>query len=64
MKTLEEILQEYMDCKRPIGVDGEITTWGAKSYDKLISLLYDLVELTGEVEVQEVVKELDKIYGE
>ena len=41
MKTLEEILQEYMDCKRPIGVDGEITTWGAKSYDKLISLLYD-----------------------
>lgn len=64
MKTLEEILQEYMDCKTPINVDGGITRWGEKAYDKLIDLLYNLVELTNKTEIQEIVKELDKICEE
>lgn len=64
MKTLEEILQEYMDCKTPINVDGGITRWGERAYDKLIDLLYGLIELTSETEIKDIIKELDKIYEE
>lgn len=73
MKTLEEILQEYIKCKKPFLKnpyydDKELapvtmTTWGSAAYGKLISLLYDIGELT-EIDVNNIVDVLDNIVSE
>lgn len=73
MKTLEEILQEYFKCKKPFLKNPyydekelapvTMTTWGYAAYGKLISLLYEIGELT-DVDVNRIVDRLDSIADE
>ena len=70
-KTLEDILKNYSFMqksknafrKRRVWVDDlpeDMTTEGSKGYHKLISLLYDISELTGRlIEVNKIVDDLD-----
>lgn len=70
MKTLEEILQKYFKCKKPFlnhpyyaeeeCATETFTVRGGKAYGELISLLYDIGELT-ETDVNDIVETLDNI---
>lgn len=74
MKTLEEILQQDFNCKRPFyknptydanGNREHLTVSGGKAYDKLIDLFYQVGALTEmKSEVNEIVERLDEIVDE
>lgn len=58
---LEDILKKYFNCKEDMfNAEGGLTKKGAKIYNKLIGLLYEVGELT-EVDVNEIVDNLDFI---
>lgn len=73
MKTLEEILQEYFNCKKPFLKnpyydDKELspvvfTESGSRAYSELIGLLYDVSHVTG-IDVNDIVDQLDSIASE
>ena len=73
MKTLEDILYEYFDCKEPFldkpYYDADerapvvFTTDGAKAYGRLISLLYDIGHLTNN-DTDKIVHTLEFIASE
>ena len=73
MKTLEKILQEYFNCKKPFLVHPyydekkktpvTLTKEGAAAYGNLISLLNDVGNLTGE-DTSKIIEKLDEIASE
>lgn len=73
MKTLEEILQEYFNCKKPFlkhpyfdekeRAPITFTQRGSAAYSQLISLLYDISDLTG-IGVEHIIDQLDSISSE
>lgn len=73
MKTLEEILQEYFNCKKPFlahpyydeeeKVPVTLTKKGTVEYGNLISLLNDIGNLTGE-NTSKIIEKLDEIASE
>jgi hypothetical protein len=67
MKSLEDILKENFNCKKPFSklAPQTMTKKGAKAYGKLIDLLDDVGNLTGQsVSMNRIVEELDKICNE
>ena len=71
--TLESILQNYFNCKKPFlknpYYDEEerapitMTANGSRAYSKLIHLIYDIGSVTGR-DVNHIVDELDSITSE
>lgn len=71
--TLESILQDYFNCKKPFlnnpYYDYEercsitMTKRGYEKYGDLVRLLYDIQELTG-IDVNDIIDELDSIASE
>ena len=61
MKTLEEILQEYFNCKHPFKKDGDLSESGLNAYKKLTDLLYDLEALEVIEDADDAVETLDYI---
>ena len=68
MKTLEDILRE-LGSKRPflneVNIDEEghrqpFTDSGSRAYGKLVSILYDVGELTN-TDMNDIIEELDDI---
>lgn len=72
--SLESILRKRFGCKRPVlkkpykyttdGVENEwyLTVSGGKAYEKLVSLIYDLDDLTdGDYKLYDLVDDLDLI---
>lgn len=62
-RTLEEVLQDFMNCERPFNEDGSVTDEGSNAYAKLTNLLYDIGNMTGR-EMEDVVGALDFIMNE
>lgn len=60
MMTLEEILQKYFNCVKPFQKNGDFTIKGSKSYEELITLLYEIGKLTNSP-MEHIVKKLDEI---
>ena len=73
MKTLEKILQEHFNCKKPFlahphydeeeKVPVTLTKKGSEAYGNLISLLNDIGNLTGE-DTSKIIEKLDEIASE
>ena len=75
---LEEILQQYFNCKRPfyknppissIDSDGEVhrnpmTKTGWKAYNRLTDLIYALDRLDIGIDADKVIDNLDQIVNE
>ena len=45
MKSEEEILKDYFNCKRPFKKNGKLSKNGEKAYARLVSLLEDIDHL-------------------
>lgn len=67
MKSLEDILKENFNCKKAFSklAPQAMTKKGTRAYGKLIDLLDDVGNLTGQsVSMNRIVEELDKICNE
>jgi hypothetical protein len=64
MKTLEEILQEYFNCKKPFKKNEKLSESGWKAYGKLTKLIHDLGTLGVIKSADNVVESLDYITEE
>lgn len=64
MKTLEEILQEYFNCKKPFNKNEKLSVSGWSAYGKLTKLIYDLGTLGVIENTDDVVESLDYIVEE
>lgn len=75
--TVEEILQKHFKCRKPFlkiprsYKDGEcctkyeyMTQQGQTSYNKLVSLIYDLGDLGVGIDANHVIETLDSIISE
>lgn len=64
MKTLEEILQEHFNCKKPFNKNEKLSVSGRNAYGKLTKLIYDLGTLGVIESADDVVESLDYIVEE
>lgn len=60
MKSLESILQEYFNCKKPFKKNGKLSTNGESAYAKLVELLYDIDNLV-DINVNRFIDDLDEL---
>lgn len=58
--TLEKILQDYFNSKKPLNKKGDFTESGSRAYGDLTSLIYGLGNLI-EIDVNEVIERLDHV---
>lgn len=63
INTLEDILLECFDCKKPFNKKGKLTLTGKKAYEKLIDTVCGLMYI-GVIDIKSVdnvIKQLDEI---
>lgn len=60
-KSMEEILKEYFNCKRPFKKNGTLSLNGEKAYARLVSLLGDINDLVEIENFSSLIDELDEI---
>lgn len=61
MKSEEEILKDYFNCKRPFKKNGKLSKNGEKAYARLVSLLDDIDNLI-DINFSSKIDELDEIF--
>lgn len=63
-RSLEEVIQHFFGVKRVFRrKDGEFTSIGARAYEKLIELLYNVGNLTS-TDMNSIIETLDEITHE
>ena len=60
MKSEEEILKDYFNCKRPFKKNGKLSKNGEKAYARLVSLLADIDNLI-DINFSSKIDELDSL---
>ena len=61
VNTLEDILVECFDCKKPFNKKGKLTVSGVKAYEKLIDTVSGLEYVGVITSANNVIKQLDEI---
>lgn len=63
MVTLEDVLRDYFGCAKPFNKSGKLSYRGAKTYNKMVALLYSIGKLT-DTDTNGMVETLDHIANE